>query len=244
MLCNLAPVGFSVFSGRAPLLRQDAWSALVHADPATHDLAELIHELSHRVQSGYLFGGLASGRTRTCTLADGVFDGGVSGVAFNADVAVISRVTQGCQPLGRPRQITQADRNLVLMLDDKPALPQLLSDLGVELSNPQRAVAALRHTLVGLTDAGDAALARAGQFGTDTRVRHLIGVDPARQAIAVGDSVETGVQLGFCKRDVEAARRDLVRICTELREEVEGTRAGRALARRGGDVEGSHGAPV
>jgi small ligand-binding sensory domain FIST len=134
---------------------------------------------------------------------------------------VISRVTQGCQPLGRPRLVTRSDRNLVLMLDDRPALPQLLGELGVELSNPQRAVAALRHTLVGLTDAGDAALARGGQFGADTRVRHLIGVDPARQAFAVGDKVEHGVQLGFCRRDAQAARRDLVRICTELREEVE-----------------------
>jgi small ligand-binding sensory domain FIST len=221
MLCDLASDRFSVFNGRAPLLRADAWSALVHADPATHDLPELIQELSQRVQSGYLFGGLASGRTRTLTLADGVFDGGLSGVAFGADVAVISRVTQGCQPLGRPRLVTRSDRNLVLMLDDRPALPQLLGELGVELSNPQRAVAALRHTLVGLTDAGDAALARGGQFGADTRVRHLIGVDPARQAFAVGDKVEHGVQLGFCRRDAQAARRDLVRICTELREEVE-----------------------
>jgi hypothetical protein len=32
---------------------------------------------------------------------------------------------------------------------------------------------------VGLTDAHDTALARPGQFGADTRVRHLIGLDPA-----------------------------------------------------------------
>jgi small ligand-binding sensory domain FIST len=221
MLCDLAPEHFSVFNGRAPLLRADAWSALVHADPATPDLPDLIQELSDRVRSGYLFGGLASGRTRTLTLANGVFEGGLSGVAFSADVAVISRVTQGCQPLGRLRRVTRSEHNLVLMLDDEPALPQLLGELGVELSDPQRAVPALRRTLVGLTDAGDAALAHAGQFGADTRVRHLIGVDPARQAFAVGDRVEPGVQLGFCRRDVEAARRDLIRICTELRDEVE-----------------------
>lgn len=221
MLCDIAPAHFSVFSGRAPLLRTDAWSALVHADPATPDLPDLIHELSARVRSGYLFGGLASGRTRTVTLADGVFEGGLSGVAFSADVALVSRVTQGCQPLGRLRRVTRSERNLVLALDGEPALPQLLGELGVELSDPQRAVPALRRTLVGLTDAGDDALARAGQFGADTRVRHLIGVDPARQAFAVGDAVEAGVQLGFCTRDVQAARRDLVRICAELRDEVE-----------------------
>lgn len=222
MLCDLPRSSFAVFNGRAPLARDDAWAALVHADPATQDLAALIDELSERLQSRYLFGGLASSRHRTLTLADGVFEGGLSGVAFGADVALASRVTQGCQPLGKPRRVTAAQHNLVLALDDAPALPQLLAELGVDLRDPERAVAALRRTLVGLTDEGDLALTRGGQFGADTRVRHLIGVDPARQAIAVADVVEPGSQLAFCSRDVEAARRDLVRICSELRDEAEG----------------------
>jgi small ligand-binding sensory domain FIST len=222
MLCDLPRAGFSLFSGRAPLARDDAWAALVHADPATHDLGALIVELSERLQSRYLFGGLASSRTRTLTLADGVFEGGLSGVAFGSDVTLVSRVTQGCQPLGKTHRVTAAERNLVLSLDGVPALPVLLGELAVDLDDAPRAVAALRRTLVGLTDAGDLALARGGQFGADTRVRHLIGVDPSRQAIAVGDVVEPGSQLAFCTRDVDAARRDLVRICSELREEAEG----------------------
>ncbi len=221
MLCDLPRTSFTLFSGRAPLARNDAWSALVHADPATHELPALIDELSERLQSRYLFGGLASSRTRTLTLADGVFEGGLSGVAFSADVALVSRVTQGCQPTGKPRTVTRAERNLVLELDGQPALPLLLNELGVDLSDAPRAVAALRRTLVGLTDAGDTALARGGQFGADTRVRHLIGVDPKRDAIAIGDVAEIGAQLAFCTRDVEAARRDLVRICAEVREEAE-----------------------
>ena len=74
---------------------------------------------------------------------------------------------------------------------------------------------------VGLTDATDSALVRGGQFGADTRVRHLIGLDPARQAVAVADLIEPGMRLAFCQRDVQAARRDLVRICSEIRDEVE-----------------------
>ena len=226
MLCDLPRASFSLFHGRAPLTRDDAWAALVHADPATHDLAALIEELSERLPSGYLFGGLASSRSRTITVADGVFEGGLSGVAFSSDVGLLSRVTQGCQPLSRPRRVTEAAGNLVLALDGEPALPQLLGELRVDLEHLPRAVAALRRTLVGLTDAGDTALARGGQFGADTRVRHLIGIDPARQAIAIGDLVEPGTQLAFCTRDVEAARRDLIRICTELREEAEGDAVG------------------
>ena len=74
---------------------------------------------------------------------------------------------------------------------------------------------------MGLTDSHADPLARGGQFGTDTRVRHLVGIDPGREAIAVADRVQPGQQLAFCRRDVQAARRDLVRICTEIREDVE-----------------------
>ena len=102
MLAALPSGRFEVFSGARPLARGNAFSALVHADPATPDLGELIAEMSDRTASGYLFGGLAASRTGTVTVADGVWQGGLSGVAFSADVPLISRVTQGCQPVGVP----------------------------------------------------------------------------------------------------------------------------------------------
>src|SRR5262245_62950703 len=135
MVCDLPRTSFSLFHGRAPLARADACAALVHADPSTHDLAALIGELSDRLPTGYLFGGLASSRARTLTLADGVFEGGLSGVAFGREVPLLSRVTQGCQPLGKPRRVTAAEGNLVTALDGEPALPLWLDELGVGLSD-------------------------------------------------------------------------------------------------------------
>ena len=49
----------------------------------------------------------------------------------------------------------------------------------------------------------------------------MVGRDPSRGAVAIADTVEVGMQLTFCQRDREAARRDLVRVCTEIRDEVE-----------------------
>lgn len=221
MLCDLPRASFTLFHGRAPLARDDACAALVHADPSTPDLAALIGELSDRLPTGYLFGGLVSSRTRALTLADGVFEGGLSGVAFGREVPLLSRVTQGCQPLGKSRRVTAAEGNLVFELDGEPALPLWLSELGVDAKQMQRVIDALRHTLVGLTDEADQVLTRGGQFGADTRVRHLIGLDPTRLALAVADRIDPGTQLAFCRRDVAAARRDLVRICSEIREEAE-----------------------
>ena len=72
-----------------------------------------------------------------------------------------------------------------------------------------------------MADAAPDSPARRGAFGPDVRVRHLVGLDPARRGIAIADQVEVGMQLAFCTRDTEAARRDLVRICAEIRDEVE-----------------------
>jgi small ligand-binding sensory domain FIST len=232
MLADLPREHFRLFSGMRPLPGVQAGfraaTAQVHADPATADLGELVGELAARMSTGYLFGGLASARPddddgtgRCLHIADAVLDGGLSGVAFAADVALVSRVTQGCQPVGPVRHVTAADGNVVAELDDEPALDCLLRDLGIEARAPRTAVARLRQTLVGLSDAQDDVLVRPGQFGSDTRVRHLVGIDPARRAIAIGDVAPAGVQLAFCTRHTEAARRDLVRICTEIREELE-----------------------
>lgn len=222
MLAALPSGRFEVFSGARPLARGNAFSALVHADPATPELGELIAEMSDRTASGYLFGGLAASRTGTVTIADGVWQGGLSGVAFSADVPLISRVTQGCQPVGPVRVVTAAERNIAIELDGRPAMQCLLDDLGLAgVDNPRAALPRLRSTLVGLSDGDAPVTGRGGPFGPDVRVRHLIGLDPGRQAVAVAEMLQPGLRLAFCTRDVTAARRDLVRICSEIREEVE-----------------------
>lgn len=221
MLAPLPPASFQVFSGARPLGGAEPYTALVHADPGTPELAELIGELSGRTASGYLFGGLAAGRHGALHFADVVCRGGLSGVGFAQGLPLLSRVTQGCQPVGPVRRVTAAQRNVVTELDGEPALDCLLRDLGIALDDPHAALPKLRATLVGLSDGGSDVLTRPGQFGTDTRVRHLVGLDPGARGVAVADLLEPGMQLAFCARDVQAARRDLVRICSEIREELE-----------------------
>ena len=228
MLAALPVGGFQVFSGARPLAHIEPHTALIHADGSTPDLAELLGDMSARTASGYLFGGLAASRTVSCQIADGVFQGGLSGVAFSREVALISRVTQGCQPVGPARRITACERNVVTELDGEPALACLLRDLDLTLDDPRRAVAALRSTLVGVSDPRAALPARGSPidtrarraFGDDVRVRHLIGLDLPQQGVAVAEIVEPGMHLAFCQRDVQAARRDLVRICAEIRDEL------------------------
>lgn len=222
MLAALPREQFRVFSGAQPLADFAAHTALVHADPATPDLDELIGEMAERTEAGYLFGGLASAQgTPPLQVANQVFAGGLSGVAFASGVRMISRVTQGSQPVGPAHAVTEVEGNVVLTLDNVPALQVLLADTGINLQHPQQAFSRLRETMVGVSDRSEAALLHAGAFGVDTRVRHLIGLDPGREAIAIADELDVGMQLAFCQRNVDAARRDLVRICSEIREELE-----------------------
>ena len=235
MLCDLPRAHYRVFSGVAPLAHGDAagvgfaaHTALVHADGQTPELADLVAEMAGRTSSGYLFGGVVASRGAQVQLAlpaggegDGVLHGGLSGVAFDAQVELVSRVTQGCQPIGAQAVITAAQDNVVLELDGEPALDVLLDTLGVTLQgDAQAALRAVRATLAGLEDAGTPQRQRTGHFGADTRVRHIVGLDATRSGVALGDHVEVGMRLAFCQRNVGAARADLMRICAEIREEL------------------------
>lgn len=258
MLGQFAPGSFNVFSGtqRPPALsaRTDsgadaAFTALVHADPHTPDLPELIVDMAHKVASGYLFGGLSSGRGASCQIADRVLGGGLSGVVFAADVPLVSRVTQGVHPLaGAARHtVTRADANLILELDGRPAFDVLLEDAGIraragtaeepvreDMARVRAQLQSLgrRGLFVGIEPAAQAGAAPAYRErvpGHDYLVRNVVALDPGKGVVAVAAPIETGQALSFCTRDEAAARKDLIRICSEIRnhlhelEEADGT---------------------
>ena len=238
MLLDLPPDQYRVFSGVSPLgLGFEAHTALVHADGETADLSELLAEMAARTDTGYLFGGLCSSRSRNVQFAlaadgtvsgqgraSGVFNGGLSGVAFGPDVTLISRVTQGCKPISPAHVITESKTNVVLQLDGEPALDVLLRDLDISLDEPQQAMQTVRNTLVGLarppTGSDSAAVRKTGNFGSDVLVRHIIGLDPGHGGVALSEYAHVGGQLAFCQRNMQAARADLTRICAEIREEL------------------------
>ena len=172
--------------------------------------------------------------------ASGVFSGGLSGVAFSrfesdssrgpaGGMTLMSRVTQGCQPTSGNHQITAVEGNVVTGLDGMPALDLMLADLNLSLDQPREALAKVRNTLVGLSHPADAlndAMPGSGgrgrgQFASDVLVRHIIGLDPSRKGIAIADTPVVGMTLAFCERNREAARSDLIRVCAEIREELE-----------------------
>jgi small ligand-binding sensory domain FIST len=240
MLMELPVDQYRVFSGVAPLgLGFEAHTALVHADGVTPDLVELVEEMAARTDAHYVFGGITSSRTSSLQFAvggngnirghgaaSGVFSGGLSGVAFGSEVGLVSRVTQGCMPVSRVHAVTAADHNVVIALDGEPALDVMLRDLSITLDEPQYALEVVRSTLVGLVHSNETpeqskTLQKTGNFGDAVTVRHIIGLDPGRRGVAVASSITTDTELTFCQRNMQAARADLMRVCAEIREELE-----------------------
>ncbi|MFN3987275.1 MAG: FIST N-terminal domain-containing protein [Rhodocyclaceae bacterium] len=229
MLAPLPPRDFRLFSGRQPLRAHahdtahptdfTAHTALVHADATTPDLQDLLRELAERTETGYLFGGLSVARNRSVQIADEVFSGGLSGVAFSERVHIVSRVTQGCRPVGPMRTITRAEDNIVVALDGRPALECVFDDLRLDGDMPVEDLAeALSETLVGLRTREDDMPGTPGRFGPDTVVRHIVGIDPGARVLAVANEVCDDMRLTLCERNADAAMADLLRIASEIRD--------------------------
>ncbi len=210
--------------GVAERLAAPGASLLLHADPRADDLATRIRGLSETAAPGLVFGGIvepASATRRGGARA-------VSGLCFTPEVALLSRITHGCSPIGREHSVSDCRGQAILLLDDRPALDVMLEDLGIgarerSTIDPQQLLRLLREApsaqglQVGLA-AGD----RPRQIGFGAhRIGDLIGIDPVSRAIAVGGNPQSGERAVFCRRDAAAARADLIRICTELREDLE-----------------------
>ena len=211
MVADLSADQYRVFSGRTRLAGDaPAHFGVIHADPRTPDVAELIADMSSKVASGFLVGGLSSSRVREVQVANAVISGGLSGAVLAASVGVSTRLTQGCAPLPGRYRVTACDANVIRTLDGRPALGVMKQAIGEVLARDLRRAAQFIH--VGLPVAGS--------DRGDYLVRNLVGIDSDKGLIAIGDIVEPGAELMFCKRDAESARLDLRRILDELRAEA------------------------
>jgi small ligand-binding sensory domain FIST len=222
MVADLPEDAFRVF---APIVKDlDAFDAaqrgwlgsaqphvgLIHADPANPLTESLIRQLAERTVTGFLVGGLASSRTNARVIADEPTEGGVSGVMFTEAAAIQTALSQGCTPIGPHRQITECQRNVIVELDGRPALDVFKEDIGEVLARDISRVGG--YIFVGLPIAGS-------DTG-DYLVRNLIGVDTDKRLIGIGDLVEKGQELMFCRRDANTAREDFSRMLTGLKQRL------------------------
>lgn len=218
MVGDFEPDAFKVFSGIAAAedIRKldlkcggaQAAFALVHADPHNSQVAELVTQLADKTETGFLVGGLTSSRQQNLQIADRVLEGGLSGVAFSDSVTIATRLTQGCSPIGPKHAVTSAQRNIIMTLDGRPALDVFLEDVGETLGSDVARLGG--HVFVGI--------AIPGSDTGDYVVRNLVGIDPGNKLVAIGELVQQGTTVMFCRRDAESAREDMTRMLESIRQ--------------------------
>ena len=218
MLGEFAPDSFRIFSGvnaendlglvSFKCGERASNFAIVHADPRNNDVSELIAGIAGKVESGFLVGGLSSSRQQNLQIADKVTEGGISGVLFSDEVSIATRLTQGCSPIGPKHVITEAQRNIIFMLDGRPALDVLKEDIGEKLAQDLNRLGNLIFAGLPIT----------GSDTGDYLVRNLVGIDVQRGLVAIGEVVESGGQVMFCRRDGASSTEDMQRMLTSMKE--------------------------
>ena len=177
------------------------------ADPYSTPADELLTQFHTRYPGAPVVGGVASGSSgpgeALLLSRDGVQDGGVLGLAVGGAVRLDPVVSQGCRPVGRHFVVTRAERNVIRGLGGQPALAQLRQVIELAEGRDREL---MQHAL----HVGRVVDERQSRFETgDFLVRNVLGIDPASEAIAIGDFVRAGQTIQFMVRDPRSAAGEL-----------------------------------
>ncbi|MCS6800401.1 MAG: FIST N-terminal domain-containing protein [Chloroflexota bacterium] len=202
----------------APRPAINAW--LVFADPFRLDVEHLLERLAAAYPDTPIVGGLASGNPRTPAtqvfLNDRVYREGAVLVGLGGAVTVQTVVAQGCQPIGRPWTITNAEGNVIAEIGGRPALDVLIET--VQALSPEDQLRARRNLLVGLAIDEYRTEFERGDF----LIRNLLGIDTRAGTIAIGAQPRIGQTIQFQLRDAAAADEDLRQLLDAARDRLSG----------------------
>ncbi len=170
--------------------------ALLHADPRNLFIPEMLQLLAEQLPAMEQAGGITSSRYHSVQVAGPAWNGGLSGLLINSPQPMSVGVAQGAREFGDAHEITACEGNVILTLDGEPALDVFQHEVGdLLLRDPSR--------IPGFIFAG------LDLPNGDYLVRDILGLDMQQGVLAVGEYVEAGTRIHFCRRDGRAAWDDL-----------------------------------
>ncbi len=177
------------------------------SDPNSSGVNDLLQGLDFAYPGSVSVGGLASGSQMSGRIGlfcnNRLYREGTVGVAMTGNIILETIVAQGCRPIGNPYRVSKAERNILLDLEEQPAL-EVLRDLIQSLSESDRNLA--QHSLfVGVARDEFKQNLEQGDF----LIRNLLGIDPKVGAIAIADRVRPGQRIQFHLRDAQTSAEDL-----------------------------------
>ncbi|MDM8563630.1 FIST C-terminal domain-containing protein, partial [Candidatus Marithioploca araucensis] len=127
-------------------------------------------------------------------------------------VPLSTRLAQGCSPIGPRHQITESSNNIIIRIDERPALDVFKEDIGKKLANKLEKVAGSIFI----------ALPVIGSDLGDYIVRNIIGIDPEHKFLAIGETVNSGTSIMFTRRAPKKARKNLIKMLNEIKASCKG----------------------
>lgn len=175
------------------------------ADPYSFSAEALLSLLNERRPAMPVLGGLASATAAgsASLFRDGdVLDSGAVACSLSG-LSLLPCVSQGAAPLGPEMTITSASGNVIEELASEPALQRLREAIG-ELDPDEQRLAA-QGLMLGLVIDENQPEYERGDF----LVRPIIGADPERGQVALGERVRVGQTVRMHVRDGGSADEDL-----------------------------------
>jgi small ligand-binding sensory domain FIST len=183
---------------------------------------QLLSSMEHKtgfvpvVGAGSSEAGMAQATYQVC--GENCASNSVAGLQLSGSFQALVDITQGCQPITEPMIITKAEKNLILEIDDRPALEVFAKLLKGPLAEDLRR--ALMFIFVGLAADPDQRTVGPGEY----LVRNIIGLDPVRGVVGIAAEVKEGQSMIFTLRDGQRAREDLNQMLQRQVRKLDGRR--------------------
>lgn len=140
---------------------------------------------------------------------------GVTGVLLTGNLTTEIGVAQGCQPIGKPKEVTKVEGRVIFELDSEPALENFKGTLQLLTQDDIRRSGGT--VFVGIAmDAENRAPTRG-----DFLIRNLVGINEEHAAIAVSEEVTEGQLVQFHLRNPAAAAEEIRAIIARLAEKTQ-----------------------
>jgi len=200
---------------------------VLFADPFSFSVEPWLVEFGEVYPTVPIIGGLAGGGQapgqNLLLHRSGAESSGALAVTLEGDIELRPALSQGCRPVGEPLVITRVDGHVILELKGQPAAKVLV---GAMNDLPELERERFQHGAF-LGRAIDARLSK--YTAEDLLVRNLLGIDPQRNAIVVGDtSLRAGQTVHLMVRDAASAGDDLDAVLARAADAL-GSRARGAL---------------
>ena len=179
------------------------------AEPFYPHINQFLAGIDYAFPRSAKIGGLTSGGTQPGTnylfSNASVYTQGLIGLALEGNLKVEPVVAQGCRPIGAQKQITKCQENILLGLDGEPPL-DYLNGLYQKLSSHEQGLFR-NQLLIGIGT--DSVFDSDQEDNTEFLIRNIMGADPEKGILAIGELIREGQIVQFHIRDAVSSANDL-----------------------------------